>query len=124
MTTMIYAVKPVMQDFFCVAGNTFCDSFTITLNGSAVDLTGWKARFSAWPKESPSGTTPSLALTSTPAAGITLGGIAGTVIVKATTAQTRGLTATAYEYQLEFEDAAGDVQTYKSGTLTIEAEIA
>ena len=122
--TMIYVRAPARQDLQVVAGNTFLDSFAITLNGSAVDITGWKARWSIWPKDSAAGTTATLALTSTPAAGITLGGVLGTVIVKATPAQTRALTQAASEYQFELEDAAGDVQCYKCGVLTLVAEIA
>lgn len=124
MATMIFVSAPGQQDFTCIAGDTFCDPFTITVNGTVLDLSGWKARWSLWPRGSAGGTTPTLALTSTPAAGITLGGVLGTVIVKATPTQTRALALQEYTYQLEFEDAAGDVQTYKTGTFTVQAEIA
>jgi hypothetical protein len=92
--------------------------------GAAVDLTGWKARYSAWPQRSPEGTTPTIALTSTPAAGITLGGALGTVVITATPATTLLLNVGDYDHQFEFEDAAGAIQTYYIGTLTVREDIA
>lgn len=125
MTTMIYIREPGTRDYVAYRGVTFYDAFTFyDTAGAAVNLTGWKARFTMWPKGSPGLTAASLALTSTPAAGITLGGVLGTVVITATTTQTEALEVDQYDYQFELEDAAGAVQVYYEGVLDLKEGIA
>lgn len=123
MTTMIYITQPGVKNYTVVQGQTFYDAFTfLDTLGSPANLTGWKARFTAREKGSTIGSSSSLALTE--ASGITLGGAAGTVVITATPTITRTMRAVAHEYQFEFEDAAGAIQTYLIGTITVSEEIA
>lgn len=124
MATMIYLKEPGERDLTAYRGATFYEAFTFyDSNDAAVNLTGWSARFTVWPKNSPDATTASLALTSTPAAGITLGGAAGTVVIKATPTQMTAMPAGQYDYQFEFEDGAGDIQVYYKGTFTVNEDV-
>ena len=122
MTTMVFVEAPGKQDLFTTRGATLYDAFTITYNDVAIDLTGWRARFKCWLHDSAIGTTSALSLDEL--SGITLGTTSGTVVIKATPTQTRTLSAGRYDYQLEFEDALGNVQTYRTGSLNVEEEIA
>lgn len=124
MTTMIYITKPGVRNLVCYKGATLYDAFTFKdTSGNAVDLTGWKAYYNAWPKGSPNNTAATLALTSTPAAGITLGGALGTVVITASAATTAALQAQEYDHQFKFEDAAGASQVYYIGTLDLREDI-
>lgn len=124
MTTMIYITEPGNHDLVAYRGSTLYDAFTFyDTGGNAVDLTSWKAYYNVWPRNSAEGTSASLALTSTPAAGITLGGAAGTVIITATPTQTSALPAAQYDHQFKFEDAAGAKQIYYIGTLDLREDI-
>lgn len=125
MATMIYIEKAAERDLEAYRGVTFYDGFTFYDTADvAVDLTGWLARFTMWRKNSTPGSAAALALTSTPAAGITLGGVAGTVAIVATAAQTEALDSDQYDYQFEFEDAAGASQVYYAGIFDLKEGIA
>lgn len=111
------------EDLTCYQGSNFYDHYYILdSSGVAISNVGWKARMKAWPKGSPLGATASLALDET--SGITLAGVSGEVTFKSTLAQTRAMPPGDYDYQQEFEDAAGNVQTYKKGVLAVNMEIA
>ncbi len=115
---MIYVV-PAQRDYAVVSGNTFSDAFTVKLNSSPVDLTGWKARLQG--RRDADDAVPVIDLSTTNGA-IVLGGTAGTVNVMAAAAMVRSWGRVAVHYQFEFEDAAGAVQTFYYGEFVVGAE--
>lgn len=80
-----------------------------------VDLTGWTARMQI--RRTPSG--PDLLLSLTQAAGLTLGGTAGTVAITITAAQTAALPTGEQVYALDLIDGAGRVYKLLRGRLTV-----
>jgi hypothetical protein len=102
-------------------GTTWNCVLTWKINGTAVNLTGYSARLQARQHFS-SGTTV-LALTSTPADGITLGGVAGTITLSLTATQTAALPALLCVYDLELVSPSGEVTRLVEGTLTVTAEV-
>jgi len=99
-------------------GETYIRTITWKQNGSLVDLTGYTARMKV--KDTYGGTT---YLTLTDASGITLGGTAGTIVIKITDAQTSGLVAQDYVYDLELVSGSGDVSKLIKGVITVNPEV-
>lgn len=123
MADVPFITSPAEDALTCVQGSNLYDHYYILDNSeTAISNTGWKARMKVWPKGSPAGTTALLSLDET--SGITLAGATGEVTFKSTLAQTRALLAGEYDYQQEFEDASGNVQTLKVGVLTVIVEVA
>lgn len=89
-------------------------------DGAIVDLTGWNARMQL--RTSKSAVSSTLALTSSPAAGITMGGVAGTVTVEITATQTAALVASTYVYDLEIYNGAEVIRLIE-GSLTLSTEV-
>jgi hypothetical protein len=88
---------------------------------TAVDITGYTARLQARVRHSD--TDAVLSLTSTPAAGITLGTTNGTITLALTAAETAALTPGRYVYDLEMVAPAGTVRRLVEGTITVTPEV-
>jgi hypothetical protein len=90
-------INPGIYDLVCPQGATFDKTFTWTIGGTAVDLTGYTAALQVRTYADSSATLVSL----TNGSGITLGGTAGTIGVAISAAVTTGLDAGSYAYDLE-----------------------
>lgn len=112
----------VSDNFTIVRGDTYVESWAITLNGSAVDLTGGKLYFtlkSGYAVADPG----SLQLTS-PSSGITIDNAAGGLATMTITAtQTAALTPGAYVYDIQFKDSNGKVTTFARGIATVDYDV-
>ena len=62
-------------------------------------------------------------LSLTQSAGLTLGGVAGTIIIALTATQTAALVAGNYVYDLELASSGGVVTRLVQGTLAVSAEV-
>ena len=86
----------------------------------AVNLTGYTARMDVRLRHSSADKV--LALSSSPAAGITLGGMAGTIDLALTAAQTAAIGEGLYVYDLELVSSTGVVTRLLEGTVTVTPE--
>lgn len=84
------------------------------------DLSGCTARLQL--RRSPDAADIELELTSTPAAGIQIEGVAGRITITMTAAQTAGLSGI-YVYAMEVEHSNGDVDRLIEGVLKVSPEI-
>jgi hypothetical protein len=100
-------------------GTTFSQTLTWKIDGTAVNLTGYTARMQARDDVTSSATILSL----TQSAGLTLGGVAGTIIIALTATQTAALVAGNYVYDLELASSGGVVTRLVQGTLAVSAEV-
>lgn len=90
---------PAKHNFYVYRGATFAEQIAWKdENGTAIDLTGFTARMHM--REAVDAATPFLTVT-TENGGITLGGVAGTINILATSAATSAITATGGVYDLE-----------------------
>lgn len=101
-------------------GATFDTTVTWEAAGSPVDLTGYAARMKVAEDYD---STPVLSLTSSPAAGLTLGGAAGTIRIVITDEQTAALTIESGKYDLELEAPDGTVRRLLRGNVTVLPEV-
>lgn len=88
-------------------------------DGSAVDMTGYTAKFTA--KDRVDDQSPIFQLTEV--AGITIAATDGMLSVNMTPTQTSLLSWTGAHYDLEVTDAGGIVTTLVSGRIEVESEI-
>jgi hypothetical protein len=102
-------------------GATWEVVLTWGIDGAPVNLSGYSARMQA--RETHEATTTVLSLTSSPAAGITLGGALGTITLAMTATQTAALAAGKYVYDLELVSTNGEVTRLVEGTLTVTPEV-
>jgi len=100
-------------------GTTFSQTLTWKIDGTAVNLTGYTARMQA--RDDVTSSTTILSLTQ--AAGLTLGGVAGTIIIALTATATAALVAGNYVYDLELVSSGGVVTRLVQGTLEVSAEV-
>jgi hypothetical protein len=98
-------------------------TFTVRNDGddTLANLTGYTARLQARP--SPESATVYLTLTSSPAAGLALGGAAGTVTLSLTAAQTAALTWAAADYDLFITSAGGVVTRLLYGKMFVRPRV-
>jgi len=106
-------------DFTIEQGATFNLLLTWKIDGTAVNLTNYTARLQA--RVDVDSTTTVLSLTT--GAGITLGGVLGTISLDQTAAQTTALPAGQYIYDLELIAGSGSVTRLVQGELNISAEV-
>jgi hypothetical protein len=90
-------INPGLYDLVCPQGASFDKTFTWTIGGTAVNLTGYTAAMQVRAYSDSSAALVSL----TNGSGITLGGTAGTIGVAISAAVTTGLDAGSYAYDLE-----------------------
>lgn len=100
-------------------GATYNLVLTYEVNGTAVNLTNYTARLQA--RIDVEETTTVLSLTT--GAGITLGGAAGTITLDQSAAQTAGIPAGTYIYDLELVAGSGTVTRLVQGELLVSPEV-
>lgn len=106
-------------DFTIEQGATFNLLLTWKIDTVPVVLTGYTARLQARVDTYDTETI----LSMTTGAGITLGGVAGTIALNLTATQTAILQTGTFVYDLELQSASGDVTRLVQGNLTISAEV-
>lgn len=97
-------------NFTIERGATFTRPITWTIDGEPVDLTGASATMRLTNRAGAA-----LTLTSNPAAGITLGGAAGTITLSITAVQTAALTAATLRHVLNVTLSDGTVHRLLQG---------
>lgn len=104
-------------DIVIEAGATFSETWTWTSGGSAVNLTGYSARLklAAAPGET-------AVLSLTESSGITLGGVAGTIAVVMTAAQTAALGMDRGVWALELQTGS-TVTRLLEGAFRVSSEV-
>jgi hypothetical protein len=102
-------------------GATFDHTLTWTAGGTPVDLTGYTARMQI--REEFDSADPVVSLTSSPAAGLTLGGTAGTIRIVITDEQTAALTIEAGVVDLEVQAPSGSVRKVLRGKVAVIKEV-
>ena len=100
-------------------GATYNLVLTWQVNGTAVNLTNYTARLQARVDVEDTETV----LSMTTVAGITLGGVAGTITLDQTATQTALLAAGTYIYDLEMVAGSGTVTRLVQGELVVSAEV-
>jgi hypothetical protein len=109
----------LIKDFEAIAGDTFYFAFRLVdEDNAAIDLTGWSGWLEGLLSEDDA--EPAISIRS--GSGFTLGGAAGTVTAKALPAATDDWPRQSIPYRLKLQDAAGDVQTFFTGTIRVSAE--
>jgi len=110
-------ITPTTNNLLVYQGATFDQTFTLTVSGSPVNLTGYTAamKVRATPADD-------AVLSLTNGSGITLGGALGTVAVVITATQTSNIAAGKYYYDLELT-SAGVVTRFIQGSFRVSAEI-
>jgi hypothetical protein len=105
----------------CKQGETFTRTVTWSIDGSAVNLANYTAAMQV--KSSYTSNTAILTLTSTPAAGITLGGAAGTITLTISAADTADLAVGTYVYDLELTSDDDTVTRLLEGQFVVTPEV-
>lgn len=98
---------------------TYCEADGIT----PVDLTGWSARMSLREGYADDGNAVVLALTSSPAAGITITAASGLITIRMTATETQALTSDKLRYDLELVDPSGQVDRLFEGRVILKREV-
>lgn len=91
-------INPGVYDLLCPQGVTFDKTFTWSIGGTAVDLSGYTAALQV--RESWDATSALISL-STGGSGVVLGGTAGTITATISAAVTNGLEPGSYAWDLE-----------------------
>jgi hypothetical protein len=95
-------INPGTYNITCPQGATWDKTFTVTVGGSALNLTGYTAAMQV--RESADASSALISLTSS--SGITLGGSAGTIQVVISSTASAALTAGSYSYDLELNSGS------------------
>ena len=106
-------------NFTIEQGATFNLLLTWKVNGTPVDLTNYTARLQARVDVEDS----EIILSLTNGAGITLGGVAGTISIDQTAVQTTVLPSGTFVYDLELVAGSGSVTRLVQGELLISPEV-
>lgn len=112
MTTPVSSDFPGLCNFIQGADTRFSKTFTYSIGGVPVDVTGWTATFTI------RSSTATL-ITATVGSGITLGGAAGTVTVAVTSTAMAAVEAGTYQWTLTLTPSAGQSFAFMAGTLTV-----
>lgn len=111
---------PRNYDSIVNQGADWIRTLTYSINGTVVDLTNYSAMMQV---KTSYGAASILTLQSTPGAGITLGGAAGTIGLHITADQATSLAPGLYAFDLEITDPLGKKARVLQGTLTVTAEV-
>ena len=95
-------INPGTYNITCPQGATWDRTFTVTVGGTKLNLTGYTAAMQV--RESADATATLISLTN--GSGITLGGTAGTVDVVISSSVTAGVAAGSYSYDLELNSGS------------------
>lgn len=90
-------INPGTYNINCPQGATFDRTLTVTVGGTALDLTGYTAAMQV--REAAGAATALISLTN--GAGITLGGTAGTISIVVAATASAAITPGSYSYDLE-----------------------
>ncbi len=112
-------MESAKHDLTVIKGSTFKLTITLDAGASPLDLTGFKAR--AQMREEYESTNAFLTFTSDDST-ITLGGVDGTVILKASATNTAAIIVDSGVWDLELVDPTGEVQQVLYGSVTIRQE--
>lgn len=112
-------INPGTYNIICWQGATFDRTFTITQNGTALNLSGYTSAMQV--REAADATATLLSLTS--GSGITLGGTAGTIAVLITATQSSAIPAGSYAYDLEITSNGGEVTRLLQGGFTVSGNV-
>ena len=110
---------PATLNLNCYQGANFDYSLTWTLNGTAVNLTGYSARMQV--RTTYDASTAVLSLTA--GTGITLGGTAGSILLEADAEQTAAIDDGQYVYDLELVTSGGYVTRLLEGNFVVDPEV-
>jgi hypothetical protein len=95
-------INPGTYNITCPQGATWDKTFTVTIGGTALNLTGYTAAMQV--RDSAGAATALISLTSS--SGITLGGTVGSVGVTIASTATAALSAGSYSYDLELNSGS------------------
>lgn len=95
-------INPGTYNITCPQGATWDRTFTVTIGGTALNLTGYTAAMQV--RDSAGAATALISLTNS--SGITLGGTAGSVGVTIAATATAELSAGSYSYDLELNSGS------------------
>jgi hypothetical protein len=112
MSTPVSSDFPGFCNFIQGASSRFSKTFTYSVGGVPVDVTGWTARATI---RSSSATL----LTATVGSGITMGGAAGTATVAFTRTQMATVPAGSYSFTLWLIPSVEGEFAFMAGTLTV-----
>ena len=112
-------INPGDYNIKCPQGATFDKTFTITVNGSAMNLTGYTAAMQV--RETYDSSSTVLSLTS--GTGITLGGTAGTIAVLVSSTATTALADGFYSYDLEITSGGGVTDRLLQGKFVVTPQV-
>ncbi len=95
-------INPGTYNITCPQGATWDKTFTVTIGGTALNLTGYTAAMQV--RESVGSTATLVNLTN--GSGITLGGTAGTIGVTISSTASAAISAGSYSYDLELNSGS------------------
>jgi V8-like Glu-specific endopeptidase len=110
---------PATLNLNCWQGASFDYNLTWSLNGTAVNLSGYSARMQV--RESYDSHIAVLSLTS--GTGITLGGTSGSILLDIDATTTAGVAAGQYVYDLELVTSGGYVTRLLEGNFVVDPEV-
>ena len=96
-------------------GATFQRQLTWKSNDTPIDITGYSARFTVKKRQKDAQVVVAL----NEASGITLGGVAGTILVEIDATTMQSLDVLEYVYDLEMESASGFITRLVEGTFEV-----
>jgi hypothetical protein len=111
-------INPGTYNINCPQGATFDRTFTITVGGTAMNLTGYTAAMQV--REAAGAATALLSLTN--GSGITLGGTAGTIGVVVAATASAAVAAGSYSYDLEL-NSGGTITRLLEGSFNVTGNI-
>ena len=112
-------INPGTYNITCPQGATFDRTFTIKVDGVALNLTGYSAAMQV--RETYDSTTPLISLTN--GSGITLGGTAGTIGVVISSTASAAITDGYYSYDLEITSGGGVRDRLLQGKFVVTPEV-
>ncbi len=112
-------INPGTYNITCPQGATFDKTFSVALDGTPKDLTGFSAALQV--RETFDSTTPVVSLTN--GSGITLGGVLGTINVIVSSSATSAIPAGYYSYDLEITSGAGVRDRLLEGKFVVTPEV-
>lgn len=107
-------INPGTYNITCPQGATFDRTFTMSVGGTATNLTGYTAAMQV--RESADASTALISLTN--GSGITLGGTAGTIGVVISSTASAAIAAGSYSYDLEL-NSGGTITRLLQGSFNV-----
>jgi hypothetical protein len=112
-------INPGTYNITCPQGATFDRTFTINVDGTPMNLTGYTAAMQV--RETYDSSTPTISLTN--GSGITLGGTAGTIAVLISSTASAAITDGFYSYDLEITSGGGVKDRILQGKFVVTPEV-